>query len=92
MAAGAWEALTEGLDNEDLALLIHNGRSYDSKAILGVAYGYATGRPLGPHDFNGGMYGAAAVLRNLGFDVRNVREMPALGKSTRWPAVLASQA
>jgi hypothetical protein len=45
---------------------------YDSKAILGVAYEYATGRRLGAHDFNGGMYGAAAVLRTLGFDVRNV--------------------
>ena len=54
-------------------LLVHNGRSYDSKAILGVAYKYATGHPLGPHDFNGGMHGAAAVLRNLGFDVRNAR-------------------
>jgi len=38
-------------------LLVHNGRSYDSKAILGVAYKYSTGRPVGPHDFNGGMYG-----------------------------------
>jgi hypothetical protein len=64
-------------------LLIHNGRSYDSKAILGLADEYATGRPLGPHDFNGGIYGAAAVLRYLGFDVCNVRRdarPPRLGR------------
>jgi len=55
-------------------LLIYNGRSYDSKAILGVAYLFATGRKIGAHDFSGGIYGAATVIRNLGFDVRNVRD------------------
>jgi hypothetical protein len=54
-------------------LLIHNGRSYDSKAILGVAYGYATGVPLASHEFSGGVHGAAGVLRKLGFEVRDVR-------------------
>jgi hypothetical protein len=56
-------------------LLIYGGLSYDSKAILGVAYKFATGLPLGPHDFNGGIYGAAKVLRKLGFEVRNVRSL-----------------
>jgi hypothetical protein len=55
-------------------LLIVDGKSYDSKAILGVAYGMATGSPLGPKDFSGGAQGAAAVLRSLGFEVRNVRD------------------
>ena len=55
-------------------LLMHQGRSYDSKAILGVAYLIATGRKVGPHDFSGGALGAAGVLRNMGFDVRNVRD------------------
>ncbi len=55
-------------------LLIYSGRSYDSKAILGVAYKLATGVRLSSHDFSGGMYGAAKVLRNLGFEVRNVRD------------------
>jgi hypothetical protein len=55
-------------------LLIHNARSYDSKAILGVAYGFATGAPLVPREFSGGVHGAAAVLRKLGFEIRNVRE------------------
>lgn len=54
-------------------LLIHDGRSYDSKAIAGVAYKFATGLPLGAHEFSGGIYGAARVLRRLGFEVRNVR-------------------
>ena len=44
------------------------------QAILGVAYGYATGRPLGPHDFSGGVYGAAGVLSALGFEIINTRD------------------
>jgi hypothetical protein len=55
-------------------LLTLNDKSYDSKAILGVAYRYATGRPLGPHDFSGGVYGAAGVLRALGFEIVNTRD------------------
>lgn len=56
-------------------ILLHDGKSYDSKAVLGVAYKFATGRLLGPHDFNGGLQGAAAVLRSLGFEVRNTRDL-----------------
>ena len=55
-------------------LLILDDKRYDSKAILGVAYGYATGRPLGPHDFSGGVHGAAGVLRALGFEIDNTRD------------------
>lgn len=55
-------------------LLIYDGRSYDSKAIAGVAYKLATGVPLGAHDFSGGIYGAARVLHRLGFEIRNVRD------------------
>jgi hypothetical protein len=54
-------------------LLIYRGRSYDSKAILGVAYKHATGVRIGSHDFSGGIYGAAGVLRKLGFEVRDTR-------------------
>jgi hypothetical protein len=54
-------------------LLIHGGRSYDSKAILGVAYEFATGVHIGPHEFSGGVSGAAGVLRKLGFEVRDTR-------------------
>jgi predicted HAD superfamily Cof-like phosphohydrolase len=55
-------------------LLIVDGKAYDSKAVLGVAYQLATGKPMGPHDFSGGVHGAAGVLRRLGFEVRNVRD------------------
>lgn len=55
-------------------LLIYQGRSYDSKAILGVAYKFATGVRIGPHEFSGGVYGAAGVLRRLSFEVRNTRD------------------
>src|SRR6266496_3946269 len=54
-------------------LLIYRGRSYDSKAILGVAYKFATGVCIGAHDFSGGTYGAAGVLRKLGFEARDSR-------------------
>jgi len=50
-------------------LLWYDGRSYDSKAILGVAYRYATGIAIGAHDFNGGKFGAAAALRSMDFQV-----------------------
>ena len=48
-------------------LLIYRGRSYDSKAVLGVAYPHATGVGIGAHDFSGGVYVAADVLRKLRF-------------------------
>jgi hypothetical protein len=67
--------LTEhGFGRATAYLLIYRQRSYDSKAILGVAYEFATGLRIGPYDFSGGMYGAARVLRKLGFEVRNVRD------------------
>jgi len=52
-------------------LLVYNRRSYPSKAILGVAYEFATGYRLGSDDFEGGKSGAAAVLRRLGFEIRD---------------------
>jgi hypothetical protein len=54
-------------------LLIYNGRRYDSKAILGVAYGFATGVPLASREFSGGVHGAAGVLHKLGFEVHDMR-------------------
>lgn len=51
--------------------LLIDDRSYDSKAILGAAYGYATGRALSSHQFSGGVsnHGAAWALLRLGFEV-----------------------
>jgi len=55
-------------------LLVLNGRDYDSKAIVGVAYRYATGRALEPTEFSGAKAEAAKVLEELGFDVSGTDE------------------
>lgn len=49
--------------------LVHEGRSYDSTAILGVAHRYATGRLATSEEFHGGLHGAADLLRRRGFEV-----------------------
>lgn len=49
--------------------LVHEGRSYDATAILGVAHRYATGRAATAEEFGGGRLGAADILRKRGFDV-----------------------
>jgi hypothetical protein len=51
--------------------LVWDRRRYPHKAILGTAYELATRRRLGSADFEGGKSGAVAVLRNLGFTVRD---------------------
>ena len=53
--------------------LMHDGREYPPKAILGAAYEIATGRRLASDDFEGGKSGAVKVLTGLGFDVRPKR-------------------
>jgi hypothetical protein len=58
--------------SESLAYhLVHDGNRYDSKAIVGAAFGYehADEGPLLPNQFDGGRAGAAAVLKRLGFTV-----------------------
>lgn len=76
--------------------LVHEGRSYDSKAILGVAHRYATGRVATSDEFHGGAHGAADVLRKRGFEItepvgaaRSAAPAPArrTTTSTRRPAV-----
>jgi hypothetical protein len=47
----------------------HEGSDYDSKAILGAAFGFQFGKPLAPSEFSGGERSTVAVLRKLGFDV-----------------------
>ncbi|MFD1811794.1 hypothetical protein [Rhodococcus gannanensis] len=49
--------------------LVYGGRFYDSKAIVGVAHGYATGRFLDNTEFSGGLATVADRLRELGFVV-----------------------
>ncbi len=48
--------------------LRHGGRSYDSKAILGVAYGLSTATPPGKaSEFSGGAATAERVFTREGF-------------------------
>ncbi|MDQ6641110.1 MAG: hypothetical protein M3Y66_01255 [Actinomycetota bacterium] len=50
-------------------VLRHDGRDYDSKAVLGAAHWHATGKPATSQQYADGKEGAAKVLRALGFDV-----------------------
>jgi hypothetical protein len=47
--------------------LAEHGRQYDSKAIVGVAHGYATGQFLTASDFSGGQQTVVKTLEALGF-------------------------
>ena len=49
--------------------VVHEGKQYDSKAIVGVAIGIQTGEPLTSHDFKGGEGNAVRKLQSLGFTV-----------------------
>ena len=51
--------------------LVWQGRDYPPKAILGVAYEFATGERLASADFEGGKTGAVRVLGNLGFTIEH---------------------
>jgi hypothetical protein len=52
--------------------LIHNGRTYDSKAIIGAAHGYQhpDEGPLKANSFSGGLSTVARKLRSLGFHMQ----------------------
>lgn len=56
--------------------IVHEGRTYDSKAILGVAHRYATGRLATSEEFSSGMAGAVAILRKRGFEVLEPEPVP----------------
>ncbi len=47
--------------------LTHEGRTYDSTAILGVAHRYATGRLATPEELDAGKVSPGAILRKHGF-------------------------
>ena len=51
--------------------LVCDKRRYPPKAILGTAYEFATGQRLASGAFEGGKSGAVAVLRKLGFTIRD---------------------
>ena len=68
--------------------LVHEGREYDLKAVLGVAHRFATGRLATSDEFSGGMANAVAILRKRGLEVTEpaaaVRAVPA--RTPRTPA------
>jgi hypothetical protein len=61
--------------------LIHNGKRYDSKAIIGAAHGYARPNlgPMAAKDFSGGKALVQRKLEQLGFvvEVGNVAGLSA---------------
>jgi hypothetical protein len=62
------------------ATLTHDGRTYDAKAILGVAHRYATGRLATSEEFHDG---AATLLQKRGFQASG---STTAAPSTRRPA------
>ncbi|MER7619913.1 HNH endonuclease [Streptomyces sp. NPDC126503] len=54
-------------------LLIHEDRTYDSKAIAGVAHKFSQGRALRPDELSGGRSHAARWLARQGFLIRATR-------------------
>ncbi|MFE9683246.1 hypothetical protein [Streptomyces sp. NPDC006285] len=54
-------------------LILHDGRRYDSKAIVGVAHRHVNGHALGASDFSGGAATVVPVLARLGFRVEGDR-------------------
>lgn len=54
--------------------LVHEGRRYDSKAIVGVAHLNQMGMLLSSSEFTGGINGAVRTLEALGFDISVERE------------------
>ncbi|MFS8203265.1 HNH endonuclease (plasmid) [Streptomyces sp. CWNU-52B] len=53
--------------------LVHEDRTYDSKAIAGVAHKFDQGRALKPDELSGGRSHAARWLARLGFHIRASR-------------------
>ena len=63
--------------------LIHAGRRYPPKAVLGLAARRVLGRSLGPYDFKGGAKSQAfRILRELGFTIE--RKPGPVGPGTDW--------
>lgn len=54
-------------------MVIHDGNSYDSKAIVGAAHGFQhpSEGPLTWQEFSGGLNTTVAKLKSLGYDVQN---------------------
>lgn len=60
---------TYGFGTADEYVLAHDGRYYDSKAIVGVAHLFQTGELLSNLAFKGGKKGAVRALKDMDFEV-----------------------
>lgn len=59
-----------GFDRARRYVLLHDGKRYDSKAIVGVAHGYLPGKAaLAASEFSGGKDTVGLLLTRLGFTV-----------------------
>ena len=60
-----------GFDRARLYVLVHDGKPYDSKAIVGAAHGFLPGqKPLTSRQFSGGEATVGRLLRQRGFTVQ----------------------
>jgi MoxR-like ATPase len=57
-------------------VLIHDGKAYDSKAVMGVAYGFEhpDEGPLRSQDFSGGRETVGRAVEALGFEIARLRK------------------
>lgn len=60
----------------------HEGRLYDSKAIVGVAHGYQFGTALGADAFSGGDTVVVPILERLGFSVTSTKPKPGIWRDS----------
>ncbi|MFD1150538.1 HNH endonuclease [Saccharothrix hoggarensis] len=67
-----------GYDKARRFVLVHNGKQYDSKAIVGVAHEFLDGRALTPDEFSGGRATVGRRLGALGFVVQERGALPQL--------------
>ena len=66
-----------GFDRARQYVLVHDGKRYDSKAIVGVAHGFLPGKTaLAADEFSGGKATVGQLLARLGFNVGDGAEEP----------------
>jgi 5-methylcytosine-specific restriction enzyme A len=62
-------------------LLVIDGKTYDSKAIVGAAHGFLPGQePLAASDFSGGAATVGRLLSRLGFQVTHAESVLTVGE------------
>lgn len=68
-----------GFERARKYVLLHDGKTYDSKALVGAAHRHATGDTLPAAAFSGGERTVVARLTALGFDVRDTSGLTRAG-------------